>query len=118
MRMLDRRSVDAERSGRRSQMGGDSGMASMADLEMGSEVDLASTEASGGVAGLDSADAGDAALALAGAGALASVGAGIRGGDGAIRTIHTRIVRTRTGEVMAGMVDMAGTTIPPRTVRT
>lgn len=93
----------------------------MADLGMGSEADLVGTEGSGstadlvGGAGSDGADAGDAALDGVGDGALASVGAGIRGGDGATRTIHTRMVRTRIGEVMAGMAD---TTITRRTVRT
>jgi hypothetical protein len=110
MRMLARRSVAAERSGHRSQMAGDSEMALMADLEMGSEVDSVGTEGSGLVAGLDGADAGDAALD--GDGALASVGDGILGGDGATRTIHTRTVRTRIGAVM---VDTAMTR---RTVRT
>jgi hypothetical protein len=121
MHMSARRSVAAQRSGHRSQMAGDSGLASMADLEMGSAVDSVGTEGSGtgadlvGGAGLDGADAGDAASDGDGAGALASVGAGIRGGDGATRTIHTRMVRTRIGEVMAGMAD---TTITRRTVRT
>jgi hypothetical protein len=116
MHMLDRRSVDAERSGRRLVMAEDSEAAFVGDLETGFEADLVSTEGSGSTAGLglvavsDSAGAGDAALASDGAGVLASVGDGIRGGDGATRTI-----RIRTGEVMAGM---AGTTILRRTVRT
>ena len=121
MRMLGLRLVAAEGSGRRSEMAEDlemdvdSGMVSVPDLEMGSEVDLVSTEGSGSTAGLDSvavsdsADAGDAALASAGAGVLVSVGDGIRGGDGDIRTIHTRI-----GEVMAG----TGTMTPGLTVQT
>jgi hypothetical protein len=113
MHTLDRRSVAAEPSGPRSQTAGDSGMASVPDLEMGSEVDLVSTEGSGSTAGLDSvavsdsADAGDVALALDGV--LALVGDGIRGGDGATHTIHTRI-----GEVMAG----TGTMTPGLTVQT
>jgi hypothetical protein len=119
MHMLDRRSVAAEPSGRRSEMAedsemdADSGTASVPDLEMGFEVDLVSTEGSGSTAGLDSvavsdsADAGDAALVLDGV--SVSVGDGIRGGDGAIRTIHTRI-----GEVMAG----TGTMTPGLTVQT
>lgn len=113
MHMLDRRSVAAERSGRRLVMAEDSAAASVGDLETGSEVDLVSTEGSGSTAGLglvavsDSADAGDVALALDGV--LASVGDGIRGGDGATRTIHIRI-----GEVMAG----TGTMTPGLTVQT
>ncbi len=59
------------------------------------------------------ADAGDVVgLAGVGDGVSASVGAGIHGGDGVIRTIHTRTVRTHIGEVMAG------TMILRRTVRT
>jgi len=119
MRMLGLRLVAAEASGRRSEMAEDlemdvdSGMVSVPDLEMGSEVDLVSTEGSGSTAGLDSvavsdsADAGDVALALDGV--SVSVGDGIRGGDGDIRTIHTRI-----GEVMAG----TGTMTPGLTVQT
>jgi hypothetical protein len=111
MHMLDRRSVAAEPSGPRSQTAGDSGMASVPDLEMVSEAALVSTEGSDSTAGLDSvavsdsADAGDVALALDGV--LVSVGDGIRGGDGAIRT-------TRIGEVMAG----TGTMTPGLTVQT
>jgi len=113
MHMLVRRLVAAELSDRRSEMAGDSGMASAGDLETGSEVDLVSTEGSGSTAGLglvavsDSADAGDVALALDGV--LASVGDGIRGGDGATRTIHIRI-----GKVMA----VTGTMTPGLTVQT
>jgi hypothetical protein len=115
MRMLGLRLVAAEASGRRSEMAEDlemdvdSGMVSVPDLEMGSEVDLVSTAGLDSVAVSDSADAGDAALASAGAGVLVSVGDGIRGGDGDIRTIHTRI-----GEVMAG----TGTMTPGLTVQT
>ena len=118
MRMLGLRLVAAEASGRRSEMAEDlemdvdSGMVSVPDLEMGSEVDLVSTEGSGSTAGSGSgvvsdSDAGDAALASDGV--LVSVGDGIRGGDGDIRTIHTRI-----GEVMAG----TGTMTPGLTIQT
>jgi hypothetical protein len=105
--MLARRLVAAERSGHRSEMAGDSGMASVGD-SVSTEA-LVSTEGSGLVAVSDSAGAGDVGLALDGVGVLASVGDGILGGDGATRTIHTRI-----GEVTAG----TGTMTPGLTVQT
>ena len=81
---------------------------------MGSDQGSVSDLDSASAVALDSADAGDVeGLAGVGDGALAS--AGIHGGDGGIRTIHTRTVATRIGEVMAVM---AGTTILRRTVRT
>jgi hypothetical protein len=83
---------------------------------MGSDQGSVSDLDSASAVALDSADAGDVeGLAGVGDGALASAGAGIHGGDGGIRTIHTRTVPTRIGEVMEVM---AGTTILRRTVRT
>ena len=122
MRITARRLAAAGHLGPHSEVAGDSGMASAADSEMGSAVDLVSTEGSGStedsglVAVLDSASFRDSVLVSIrsfSAVALVSVGDGIRGGDGATRTI-----RIRTGEVMAGMAVMAGTTILRRTVPT
>ena len=99
------------------EMDADSEMDSDPDSEMGFDRDLDSTEGSGSGAGLDSvavsdsADAGDVALVLDGV--LVSVGAGIRGGDGATRTIHT--IHTRIGVRTEHTADM---TILRRTVRT
>src|ERR1700678_3323380 len=93
--MWARHSVATELLDLRSQAA-DSGMGS----DQGSVSDLDSASA----VALDSADAGDVeGLAGVGDGALASAGAGIHGGDGGIRTIHTRTVATRIGEVMAVM---------------
>ena len=108
MELLGRHSLTAAPSGLHLEVAADSGMGS----DQGSVSDLGSVSA----VALDSADAGDVeGLAGVGDGALASAGAGIHGGDGGIRTIHTRTVATRIGEVMAVM---AGTTILRRTVRT
>jgi hypothetical protein len=102
--LLGRHSLAAQASGLHSEAA-DSGMAS--DLDSVSDLDSASAVV------LDSADAGDVVgLAGDGDGAWASAGVGIHGGDWGIRTIHTRTVPTRIGEVMAG------TTILRRTVRT
>lgn len=107
--LLDRHSEIAEDLETASE--GDSEMASVVDLEMGSAVGsvleaLVFVTASGSASFLDSvlvsADAGDAS-------ASAGVGVGTHGGDGATRTIHTRI-----GEVMV----TAGTMTRGRTVQT
>jgi hypothetical protein len=115
--MWARHSVATELLDLRSQAAAPSGLHSgAADSGMGSDQGSVSDLDSASAVALDSADAGDVeGLAGVGDGALASAGAGIHGGDGGIRTIHTRTVPTRIGEVMAVM---AGTTILRRTVRT
>jgi hypothetical protein len=115
--MLARHSVATELLGRHSLAAAPSGLHSgAADSGMGSDQGSVSDLGSDSAVALDSADAGDVVgLAGVGDGVSASAGAGIRGGDGDIRTIHTRTVPTRIGEVMAVM---AGTTILRRTVRT
>jgi hypothetical protein len=115
--MLARHSVATELLGRHSLAAAPSGLHSEdADSGMASDLGSVSDLGSDSAVALDSADAGDVVgLAGVGDGVSASAGAGIRGGDGDIRTIHTRTVPTRIGEVMAVM---AGTTILRRTVRT
>src|SRR5271156_4304224 len=106
MRITARRLAAAGHLGPHSEVAGDSGMASAADSEMGSAVDLVSTEGSGStedsglVAVLDSASFRDSVLVSIrsfSAVALVSVGDG-----------DTRTIRIRTSAVMAVMAGVIG----------